>query len=172
MNALMPIVYEQLRKQAAHCLSGERAGHTLPATALVHEAYLRLVQVEVSWQSRAHFYALAARLMRRILVDHARTKYRSKRGGRAEHIPIEHAVIVGAEPAESMLELDDALNRLAARDERKSRLVEMIFFGGLTLDEASAVLGTSLATAHRELKLAKAWLYVALADGDSVPPRP
>jgi RNA polymerase sigma factor (TIGR02999 family) len=172
LNALMPMVYEQLRKQASHCLSGERGDHTLPATALVHEAYLRLVKSEVSWHNRAHFYALAARLMRRILVDHARTKRRDKRGGGAEHVAIQDLVIVGGQPPEAILELDEALHRLASRDERKSRIVEMVFFGGLTLEEASAVLGMSLATTHRELKMAKAWLYVALADGPSASASP
>jgi RNA polymerase sigma factor (TIGR02999 family) len=172
LNALMPLVYEQLRRQASRCLAGERGSHTLPATALVHEAYLRLVKSEISWQNRAHFYALAARLMRRILVDHARTKKREKRGGSVAHVPLEEVLMVGDQPADGILELDDALHRLAQRDERKSRIVEMVFFGGLTLEQAAAVLGTSLATTHRELKMAKAWLYVALADDNSAPAHP
>jgi RNA polymerase sigma factor (TIGR02999 family) len=166
-DALMPVVYDQLRRQAARYLSSERADHTLPATALVHEAYLRLVNSEIGWQNRAHFYAVAARVMRRILVDHARGKKREKRGGGVEHIVFEEAVMVGSHPPDGILELDQALERLALRDERKSRIVEMVFFGGLTLEEVSAVLGTSPATTHRELKMATAWLYVALANGPS-----
>lgn len=171
-EALMPVVYEQLRKLAAQCLSSERRDQTLPATALVHEAYLRLVNTDIDWQNRAHFYAIAARMMRRILVDHARSKKREKRGGGATPVSFEDALFVGSEPPEGILELDIALSRLAERDQRKSRIVEMVFFGGLTLEEASAVLGTSLATAHRELKMAKAWLYVELASDISLRPRP
>lgn len=166
-DALMPVVYEQLRKLAAQCLSSERRDHTLPATALVHEAYLRLIDSDVDWVNRAHFYAVAARTMRRILLDHARAKKRQKRGGDADRVPFEDALVVGCEPPEGILELDEALTRLASRDERKSRIVEMVFFGGLTLEEASAVLGTSVASAHRELKMAKAWLYIELTGGVS-----
>jgi RNA polymerase sigma factor (TIGR02999 family) len=166
-DALMPVVYEQLRKLAAQCLSSERRDHTLAATALVHEAYLRLVGTDIDWQNRAHFYAVAARVMRRILVDHARTKKRDKRGGGSVPVPFEEALMVGSEPPDGILELDQALTRLATRDERKSRIVEMVFFGGLTLEEASAVLGTSVASVHRELKMAKAWLYVELTGGTS-----
>ncbi len=164
-DALMPVVYEQLRKLAAQCLSSERRDHTLAATALVHEAYLRLIDTDIDWQNRAHFYSIAARVMRRILVDHARARKRDKRGGGAVPIPFEDALMVGCEPPDGILELDQALTRLATRDERKSRIVEMVFFGGLTLEEASAVLGTSVATAYRELKMAKAWLYVELTGG-------
>lgn len=171
-EALMPVVYDQLRKLAAHCLSSERRDHTLAATALVHEAYLRLVGTDIDWQNRAHFYAIAGRVMRRILVDHARTKKRDKRGGGSAPVPFEEALMVGSEPPEGILELDQALTRLATRDERKSRIVEMVFFGGLTLEEASAVLGTSVASVHRELKMAKAWLYVELTGGDSEGGRP
>jgi RNA polymerase sigma-70 factor, ECF subfamily len=134
---------------------------------LVHEAYLRLVGTDIDWQNRAHFYAAAARVMRRILVDHARTKKRDKRGGGSVPVPFEEALMVGSEPPDGILELDQALTRLATRDERKSRIVEMVFFGGLTLEEASAVLGTSVASVHRELKMAKAWLYVELTGGTS-----
>lgn len=161
-EALMPVVYEQLRKLAAQCLSSERSDHTLPATALVHEAYLRLVNTDIDWQNRAHFYAIAARMMRRILVDHAKSKKREKRGAGATPVAFDDALFVSSEPPEGILELDLALSRLAERDERKSRIVEMVFFGGLTLEEASAVLRTSVATAHRELKMAKAWLYLEL----------
>jgi RNA polymerase sigma factor (TIGR02999 family) len=161
-DALMPVVYDQLRRLAAQCLFSERRDHTLAATALVHEAYLRLVGTDIDWQNRAHFYAIAARVMRRILVDHARTKNRDKRGGGSAPVPFEDALMVGCEPPDGLLELDQALTRLAARDERKSRIVEMVFFGGLTLEEASAVLGTSVASIHRELKMAKAWLHVEL----------
>lgn len=155
----MPLVYDQLRRLASRYLNSERAGHTLRATALVNEAYLKLVNAELSLNDRVHFYAVAARLLRQILVDHARAKGSRKRGDGAEAIPIEEAVLVSATPPSGILDLDDSLNRLAQQDERKSRLVELIYFGGLTYDEAAAALGISPATVHRELRLAKAWLH-------------
>jgi RNA polymerase sigma factor (TIGR02999 family) len=168
-DALMPLVYEQLRKLAARCMASERGGHTLPATALVHEAYLRLAGSDASWENRTHFYAVAARVMRSILVDHARTKKRNKRGGAIEHLPLDEAIAVGPEAPAGILELDDALRRLAERDPRKSHVVEMLFFGGMTYEETAAALGISPATVHRELKLAKAWLYTHLASSAAQP---
>lgn len=159
LDQLMPLVYDQLRRLASRYLNSERSGHTLRATALVNEAYLKLVNAELTLNDRAHFYAVAARLLRQILVDHARAKGSRKRGAGAEPIPIEEAVMVGATPPSGILDLDDALNRLAQQDERKSRLVELIYFGGLTYDEAAAALEISPATVHRELRLAKAWLH-------------
>ena len=160
---LIPIVYDQLHKLAAYSLRAERPGHTLPATALVHEAYLRLVGSDVSWNDRVHFYAVASRVMRRILVDHAKASQRDKRGGGAVKVPLEDAVAVAAQTPSSIVSLDEALERLAARDKRKSEIVELLFFGGMTYDETAEALGVSAATVHRELKMAKAWLHGELA---------
>lgn len=154
-DKLMPLVYDQLQKLAARCLHSERSGHTLPATALVHEAYLRLVHADVAWEDRVHFYAVAARVLRRILVDHAKTSHRQQRGGGMERIPFDEAIIVGAEAPARILEVDEALQRLAVHDERKSGIVELLLFGGLTYEETAAALGISPATVHRELRMAK-----------------
>ena len=159
LDDLMPVVYQQLHKLASNCLRAERPDHTLRATALVHEAYLRLVDAGVAWQDRVHFYAVSARLLRRILVDYAKTNKRQKRGGEFQKIPLEEAIVVGPESDKGIVELDEALQRLAAQDQRKSDLIEMLFFGGLTYDEAAEALKISPATVHRELTLAKAWLY-------------
>ena len=156
---LVPLVYEQLRKLAARSLRSERPDHTLRATALVHEAYMHLVDVDLNWQDRRHFYAVAARVMRQILVDHARSQKRQKRGGGAVQIPLDEAVLVGPETAPDVLNLDESLKRLSDLDRRKSQIVELLFFGGLTYEEAAGVLDISAATVHRELKMAKAWLY-------------
>jgi len=163
LDQLMPIVYDQLHKLASNCLRSERPDHTLRATALVHEAYLRLVQADVDWQDRVHFYAVSARILRRILVDHAKSRNRHKRGGEYQQIPLEEAVVVGPESDRGMIELDEALQRLANQDKRKSDLIELLFFGGLTYDEAAAALKISPATVHRELTLAKAWLNLELS---------
>jgi len=163
LDHLMPIVYQELRRLSARCLQSERPGHTLRATALVHEAYLRLVDADIDWQDRAHFYAVAARVVRRILVEYARTRSREKRGGGEELLPLDEAVVVGPEAAATVLDLDEALQRLAVLDQRKSDILQMLFFGGLTYDETAAALDISPATVHRELKLAKAWLHRELA---------
>lgn len=165
LDELMPVVYDQLRKVAANCLRSERPDHTLPATALVNEAYMRLVDSNVAWQDRVHFYALSARILRRILVDHAKSNNRQKRGGKFEKIQLDEAVLVGPEADRGIVELDEALQRLALHDKRKSELIELLFFGGLTYDEAAAALKISPATVHRELTLAKAWLYRELGTG-------
>src|SRR5215467_13494734 len=165
LDQLMPIVYDQLHKLASNCLRSERPDHTLRATVLVHEAYLKLVQADVDWQDRVHFYAVSARILRRILVDHAKSRNRRKRGGEFQQIPLEEAALVGPESDESIVELDQALQRLAAQDQRKSELIELLFFGGLTYDEAAAALNISPATVHRELILAKAFLYRELGQG-------
>lgn len=162
-DELVPIVYEQLHKMAARCFSSERPGHTLRTTALLNEAYLKLVDADVVWTDRVHFFAVAARVMRRILVDHARGQTREKRGGDAEKISLEQGMDVGVQAPAQLLDLDRALERLSARDPRKSEIVELLFFGGLTYDEAAAALEISPATLHRELKMAKAWLYKELA---------
>ncbi len=165
LDQLMPLVYDQLRKLAKGYLRGERSDHTLRATALVHEAYLKLVQADVPWQSRVHFYAVAAQVLRRILIDHAKAHNREKRGSGAEKISLDDAILIGPQAPANILELDDALRRLTAQDERKGKIVEMLFFGGLTYDETAAALDISPATVHRELTMAKAWLHRELADG-------
>jgi RNA polymerase sigma factor (TIGR02999 family) len=159
LDQLMPIVYAQLRKLAAYSLKGERPNHTLRATELVHEAYLKLIGSETPWQNRAHFYAVAATVLRHILVDHAKSNRRQKRGGDAEKIPLDEAVLVGPEVSWEVVNLDEALKRLAVSDTRKSQIVELTFFGGMTLEEIAAVLNISDKTVHRELRVAKAWLH-------------
>lgn len=158
-DALMPLVYDQLRRLASRCMSSEPDGHTLPATALVHEAYLRLAGSDADWENRAHFYAVAARVMRHILLDHAKANHREKRGGAQARVTFDEAVVVAPDPPAGIIELDEALQRLAERDRRKSDVIELLFFGGMTYDETAAALGISPATVHRELKMAKAWLY-------------
>ncbi len=165
LDQLMPFVYDQLRRLAANCLRAERPDHTLRATALVNEAYMRLVDSDVAWQDRVHFFAVSARMLRRILVDHAKSNNRQKRGGEFQKIPLDEAIIVGPEGDKGIVELDEALKRLAVQDQRKSELIELLFFGGLTYDEAAAALKISPATVHRELTLAKAWLYRELGQG-------
>jgi len=167
LDELMPVVYEQLRKLAGRCLRAERPDHTLRATALVNEAYLRLVDADVAWQDRVHFFAVSARLLRRILVDHAKAHNREKRGGGAEKISLDEAVLFGPQATGGIVELDEALQRLATHDQRKSELIELLFFGGLTYDETAAALNISPATVHRELKMAKAWLHRELTHNAS-----
>lgn len=167
LDQLMPVVYGQLRKLAAYSLRGERPGHTLRATELVHEAYLKLVDSEIPWQNRAHFYAVAANVLRHILVDHAKAKQREKRGAGAEKIPLDEAVLIGPEAPSEVVDLDEALTRLAVNDKRKSQIVELTFFGGMTHEEIAAVMSISPKTVQRELRVAKAWLHRELsADGD------
>jgi RNA polymerase sigma-70 factor (ECF subfamily) len=144
-------------------MAGERSGHSLQATALVNEAYMRLVDVQhVNWQNRAHFLAMAARLMRRILVDYARSKNYQKRGGAAARITLDEMNMAGIEPNRDLVALDDALNELAKVDERKGKVVELRFFGGLTVEETADVLDVSVETVMRDWKLAKAWLLKEL----------
>lgn len=163
LDQLMPLVYEQLRTLAARCLASERPGHTLRATDLVNEAYVRLVHCEPDFNNRVHFFAVSARLLRRILVDHARAHNRQKRGAGGEKITLDEAMLVGPAMQGGILDLDEALERLAAQDKRKSEVVELLFFGGLTYDETAVALEISAATVHRELRLAKAWLHRELA---------
>jgi RNA polymerase sigma-70 factor, ECF subfamily len=158
-DQLVPVVYDQLRRLASRCLLSERPDHTLRATALVHEAYLRLADAGGNWQDRAHFYAVAARVMRHILVDHARAGKRQKRGNGLEHVALNEAVLVSPNSGPDISALDESLQRLAVHDARKSQVVELLFFGGLTYDEVGAVLGISPATVDRELRMAKAWLH-------------
>jgi RNA polymerase sigma factor (TIGR02999 family) len=147
-------------------MAGERAGHSLQATALLNEAYVRLIDgAAVAWHDRAHFYAVCARLMRRILVDHARSRNYQKRGGGAQQVSFDEGLAVAAEPTQDLEALDDALHALARFDERKSRVVELRFFGGLTVDETAAVLAVSPDTVHRDWRLAKAWLQAEMKAG-------
>ena len=169
MEELLPLVYEELRKLARGYLRKEHAGHTLESGALVHEAYLRLIdQKRVRWQSRSHFYAIAAQTMRRLLIDHARRHRYQKRGGGVRAVTFDDAldpggaVAGGAGNAIDILELDDALKRLAATDPDKSRLVELRFFGGLSHPEIAEVMGVSTSTVERQWRLTRAWLYRAL----------
>jgi RNA polymerase sigma-70 factor (ECF subfamily) len=162
----LPLVYEELRHIAARYMKGERSGHTLQATALVNEAYLRLIDVQqVQWQNRAHFFAMAARLMRRILVDAARSRGYHKRGGGAPMLSFDEALVVPTEPGDDLVALDDALTALAAVDSRKSQVVEMRFFGGLSIDETADALHVSRDTVKRDWKIAKLWLLRELRDG-------
>jgi RNA polymerase sigma-70 factor, ECF subfamily len=155
---LTPLVHQELQRIARRCLRAERAGHSLQATALVHEAYLRLVDAQqVNWQHRAHFLAMAARLMRRILVDAARTRRAAKRGGGAMLVPLTDALLPVLK-GHDLVALDDALEELAGLDERKSRVVELRFFGGLSVTETAAVLTVSPETIMRDWKMARAWL--------------
>jgi RNA polymerase sigma factor (TIGR02999 family) len=163
LDELMPLVYDQLHKLAMRCMRSERQDHTLRATALVHEAYVRLVKADVSFKDRAHFYAVAARLLRRILVDHARSLHSQKRGHGPDKTAFDEVLYIGPQTDSTILALDDALNLLATHDRRKSDIVEMLYFGGLTYEEAAEALRLSEATVHRELKMAKAWLYQELA---------
>ena len=163
LDRLMPLVYDQLRVLASRCLSAERPEHTLRATALVNEAYLRLVNAELAFNDRVHFYAVAARLLRHILVDHAKSLNRAKRGGGVYKLSLDEALVVGQAAPSGILDLDEALQRLAVHDSRKAEVVELLFFGGLTYDEAAAMLNISAATVHRELRMAKAWLHRELS---------
>jgi RNA polymerase sigma-70 factor, ECF subfamily len=157
---VMRAVYQELRRMAEGYLRRENPGNTLQPTALVHEAYLRLIdQTQVSWQNRAHFFGVAAQMMRRILVDHARAKQREKRGGQGKKLSLDEAITVSGERAASLVQLDEALVGLSNFDRRKSRVVELRFFGGLSVEETAEVLGVSPQTVMRDWKLAKAWLY-------------
>jgi RNA polymerase sigma-70 factor, ECF subfamily len=164
---LTPIVHEELRKLARRQMAREHAGHTLQPTALVNEAYLRLVDLRrMQWQDRAHFFAMASRLMRRILVDGVRARHYEKRGGGARHVTLHDDLVVPAGQPTDLVALEDALTALRAFDARKERIVELRFFGGLTVEETAEVLGVSRDTIMRDWKLAKAWLHRALAPAE------
>jgi RNA polymerase sigma factor (TIGR02999 family) len=159
------LVYQELRRIAAAYMRRERPNHTLQATALVHEAFLQLVdQTRVDWKNRAHFFGVAAQLMRRILVEHARTRGAQKRGGSAAKLSLEEAINYFPQKDLTLLALDDSLKELEKLDARQSRIVELRFFGGLTTEETSEVLGISTATVEREWRSAKAWLHSQLSD--------
>jgi len=161
LDTLLPLVYDELHRQAARFLRRERIGHTLQTTALIHETYLKLIdQRHVNWQNRAHFFGIAAQAMRRILVDYAKARHREKRGGADENLPLEAATLaVSGEREIDLEELDQALTRLAAMDERQASIVELRYFGGLSIEETAEVLRISQATVKSDWKLAKAWLY-------------
>jgi len=163
---LVPLVYRELRKQAASCLRRERPDHTLPPTALVHEAYLRLIgQNRVTWQNRAQFFGVASQMMRRILVDHARRDGAAKRPGAGLKVILDDRIGASAPPDCELLLLDQALNDLAAFDPRQGHLVELRYFGGLSEEEIAAVLGVSRSTVTREWQSARAWLYRRITTG-------
>jgi RNA polymerase sigma factor (TIGR02999 family) len=164
LEQLMPLVYDELHQLAHRYLGGERAGHVLQTTALVNEAYLRLIDSSrVQWQNRAHFFAVSARLMRRVLVDFARARNYQKRGGGAQQVSLDEALVVSNERAADLIALDDALTALAAADERSSRVVELRFFGGLSIEETAEVLKISPETVKRDWTWAKAWLLRELS---------
>jgi RNA polymerase sigma-70 factor (ECF subfamily) len=166
LEKLMPLVYRELHRRARRFIVRERTGHTLQATALIHEAYLRLVGARTDWRDRGHFYALSSRLMRQILVDHARTRGRQKRGGAAAPISFDEAAVMAPVEPPDLVRLDDALRALAETDKRKSDVVELRFFGGLTAEETADVLRVSPQTVLRDWRLAKAWLQREMTRSD------
>ena len=160
---LIPIVYDELRSLAAHYMRDEPSGHTLQTTALVHEAYLKLTgERERDWESRAHFFGVAAQIMRNLLVDHARAQRAGKRGGACQHVVLDEAPTLAAPDAEELLALDEAMTRLSKVDPRAGRVVELRYFVGLSVEEAAAVMGVSEKTVKRDWNLAKAWLQAEL----------
>jgi RNA polymerase sigma-70 factor (ECF subfamily) len=171
LETLTPLIHHELHRLAARYMAGERPGHVLQPTALVNEAYLRLADWKnARWQNRAHFFAMAAQIMRRILVDMARTRDRSKRGGRQVHVSLSEADGIAAAEGTDLVALDDALKSLEALDPRKSRVVELRFFAGLSLEEAAHVLDVSVATVRRDWSLARAWLYRELSQSSGSTP--
>jgi RNA polymerase sigma factor (TIGR02999 family) len=167
-DRMLPLIYDELRHLAADYLRRERPGHTLQPTALVHEAYVRMIdQRHVDWSNRAQFIGLAAVMMRRILVNHARDRIAAKRGGSAERVPLTIVAEQLGAPEVDLLGLHDALDRLAALDARKCQVVELKFFGGLTMDEIAATVGVSRATVEREWTFSRAWLYREVTDGSA-----
>jgi RNA polymerase sigma-70 factor (ECF subfamily) len=167
LERLTPLVYAELHRLAKGYMCGERPGHTLQTTALINEAYLRLIDWKnVRWQGRAHFFGIAAQVMRRILVDFARTRHYIKRGGAARQVSLDEAVIIQEDRSAELIELDEALKKLAEIDPRKSQVVELRFFGGLSAKETAEVLKVSLRTVEREWNSARTWLYRELRGKD------
>jgi RNA polymerase sigma factor (TIGR02999 family) len=163
LDRLTPLVYDELRRTAHRYLQRERDGHTLETTALVNEAYLRLInQQKMDWQNRAHFFAVTAEVMRHVLIDHARRRHYLKRGGEAQYVALEEANAMTEVRAAELVALDEALDKLMKLDPRKSRVVELRYFGGLSLEETAEVLGISIMTVRRDWRAAKAWLYKAV----------
>jgi RNA polymerase sigma-70 factor, ECF subfamily len=166
LRKLMPLVYRELHRAARHYMIGERSGHTLQATALINEVYMRLVDVSrIDWQNRAHFFAICAQLMRRTLTDFARSRHYQKRGGAAPHIPFDEALLVTSQPDADLVALDVALKKFALIDQRKSRVVELRFFGGLGVKETAEVLKVSSETVMRDWRMARVWLLRELSAG-------
>jgi RNA polymerase sigma factor (TIGR02999 family) len=165
LDKLTPLVYEELRRQASRYMRRERRGHSLQTTALINEAFLRLIDAkDVHWQDRAHFFAIAANLMRRVLVDHARRRDAEKRGGSALRLTLDEALAVAKETDVDLLAIDEALDRLAKIDPKQARVVELRFFSGLTVDETAAALGVSPKTVKRDWSVARAWLCREIGD--------
>src|SRR4051812_27749964 len=165
VDRIYPFIYDELRKLAGSYLRRERSDHTLQPTALVHEAYMKLIdQKQVKWQNRAHFFGIAAQVMRRILMDHARKHKAEKRGGYVDKLPLEEEILLVSQDSSSqLLALDDALKTLADLDPQKAKIVELRYFGGLSIEETAQVVGVSVPTINRQWKMAKAWLYGQLA---------
>ncbi|MFK7885646.1 MAG: sigma-70 family RNA polymerase sigma factor [Gammaproteobacteria bacterium] len=163
LEQLTPLVYNELRRLAGRYMQGERSNHTLQATAVVNEAFMRMVDMDVPWQNRAHFFAIAARLMRRILVDHAKAHRREKRGGKFTDLTLDEGLVEAGQPDPDMVSLDEALSRLEGFDERKAQVIELHYFGGLTYKEISEAIGIAEATVDRDLRMAKAWLQNELS---------
>ena len=170
LERLVPLVYDELHRLARRYMAQEHPGHTLQTTALVNEAYLRLVDsTQASWHNRSQFFAICAQMMRRILVDWARARQAAKRGGEAHPLELEEALVVSDKPGEDLVSLDDALRELAVLDPRKSRVVELRFFGGLSVEESAEVLKVSVETVMRDWKFAKTWLRRELSKGNPIP---
>ena len=165
LEALIPLIYRELRQRAHRYMGRERPGHTLQTTALINEVYLRLVGSKVAWESRNQFFAIAARMMRRVLVDHARTRRSLKRGGEGRPVSLDEEHLAAGQPDRDLVSLDDALDALAALDPRKVRVVELRFFGGLSVEETAEVLKVSPQTVLRDWKLAKVWLLREMTRG-------
>ncbi len=165
VNQILPHIYDELKRLASSYLRRERVNHTLQPTALVHEAYMKLIdQKRVQWQNRAHFFGIAAQVMRRILMDHARKHQADKRGGEAEKLSIdEEILVVSSDRSTELIALDDALQTLAELDEQKAKIVELRYFGGLSIEETAEVMGVSVPTINRQWRTAKAWLHSQLA---------
>jgi RNA polymerase sigma factor (TIGR02999 family) len=164
-DQLLPLIYEELRRRAAAHIRRERRGHSLQPTALLHEAYLRLVGQHVDWKNRSHFFGLASEMMRRVLVDHARTRKRGKRAGGWTRVELDEAIAISEQRDVDLVLLDQALAELSELDPRHGRIVELLFFGGLTLEEAAEVVGVSAATVKRDWRLARTWLFRRLGRG-------
>ncbi|PWU11176.1 MAG: RNA polymerase subunit sigma-70 [Terriglobia bacterium] len=163
MDQLMALAYRQLHALASQFMRAERPNHTLSTTALVHETYLKLIGADIPWEDRGHFFSIAARSMRRILVDHAKSRNRHKRKGKAQKVSLDDIDLADPRNAVTILEIDDGLERLANQDARMAQILELLYFGGLTYEEVAQSLNISAATVHRELRMGKAWLQSALA---------
>lgn len=169
LDKLVPVVYQELRRLAHHYMKRERVGHTLQTTAVVNEAYMRLVNYKrMHWKNRVHFFAVAAQVMRRILVEHARSRKYAKRGGGAQRVSLDDVALVSGERSAEVIAVDDALTELEAWDARKCRIVELRFFGGMSIEETAEALNISSTTVEREWRSAKAWLHRTVKKGDSV----